>query len=105
MVNSKTFIDLKLEDFILHKMIGKGAFGKVYLAKLSKNDKIYAIKSIRKDLILEKDSLKNIKNEKEILLLCDHPNLVSMESLFQSEVRLYFVMPYIRGGELYGILA
>jgi serine/threonine protein kinase len=34
---------------------------------------------------------------------CDHPFLVGMEFLFQNELRLYFVMPFIRGGELYKI--
>ena len=34
---------------------------------------------------------------------CDHPFLVPMEYLFQNELRLYFVMPFIRGGELYKI--
>ena len=41
--------------------------------------------------------------EKEILLQCKHPFLVGMEFLFQSPERLYFVMPFIRGGELYKI--
>ena len=34
---------------------------------------------------------------------CEHPFLVGMEYLFQSSTRLYFVMPFIRGGELYKI--
>lgn len=41
--------------------------------------------------------------EKEIMFECDHPFLVGMEYLFQNEMRLYFVMPFIRGGELYKI--
>jgi len=34
---------------------------------------------------------------------CDHPFLVGMEYLFQNELRLYFVMPFVRGGELYKV--
>ena len=82
LVRSKTFDEIKLSDFNFLKMLGRGSFGKVYLAKLEKNQKLYAIKSIRKDRVLEKNQLGHIKNEKEILLKCDHPNLVSMESLF-----------------------
>jgi serum/glucocorticoid-regulated kinase 2 len=41
--------------------------------------------------------------EKDILFAADHPFLVGMEFLFQSELRLYFVMPFIQGGELYKI--
>lgn len=41
--------------------------------------------------------------EKDILFAADHPFLVGMEYLFQSETRLYFVMPFVKGGELYKI--
>lgn len=41
--------------------------------------------------------------EKDILFSCDHPFLVGMDYLFQSPTRLYFVMPFIKGGELYRI--
>jgi serum/glucocorticoid-regulated kinase 2 len=41
--------------------------------------------------------------EKEIMFECEHPFLVGMEYLFQNDMRLYFVMPFIRGGELYKI--
>jgi serine/threonine protein kinase len=41
--------------------------------------------------------------EKDIMFECDHPFLVSMDYLFQNELRLYFVMPFVRGGELYKI--
>ncbi len=36
---------------------------------------------------------------------CDHPFLVGMEYLFQNELRLYFVMPFVRGGELYKVFS
>ena len=36
---------------------------------------------------------------------CDHPFLVGMEYLFQNDLRLYFVMPFVRGGELYKVFS
>jgi len=45
----------------------------------------------------------NTKLEKDILFMCDHPFLVSMDYLFQSQFRLYFVMEFINGGELYKV--
>jgi serine/threonine protein kinase len=36
---------------------------------------------------------------------CDHPFLVGMEFLFQNDMRLYFVMPFVRGGELYKVFS
>jgi serum/glucocorticoid-regulated kinase 2 len=84
-------------------VLGRGAFGKVYLAKLKTSGEMYAIKSIRKDILIEMEQIKNTAVEKEILFECDHPNLVGMEFMFQTEYRIYFVMPFVRGGELYKI--
>ena len=47
--------------------------------------------------------VKNTALEKDIMFTCDHPFLVGMEYMFQSALRLYFVMPYIQGGELYKV--
>jgi len=47
--------DAKLEDFLIKKMIGKGSFGKVFLVENSTDQHLYAMKCIRKDVILEHD--------------------------------------------------
>lgn len=49
-------------------MIGRGTFGKVYLVENNRNKKLYAMKSIRKDVIIDHDSLESLKVEKLILL-------------------------------------
>ncbi len=46
---------VRLEDFKLITVLGRGTFGKVYLAELRTNTQLYAIKSIRKDVLLEFD--------------------------------------------------
>lgn len=96
-------MDVKLEDFKLKVVLGRGTFGKVYLAELKQNKILYAIKSIRKDVLLEYDQVNNTKLEKDILFSCDHPFLVGMDYLFQSQLRLYFIMPFVKGGELYKV--
>lgn len=53
--------------------------------------------------MLDFKQVKNTKLEKDILFSCDHPFLVGMDYLFQTPERLYFVMPFIKGGELYKI--
>ena len=95
--------EVKFEDFNMLLVLGRGAFGKVYLAELKKTGEIFAIKSIRKDILIDLEQIQNTLNEKQILFECDHPNLVGMEFIFQNEYRIYFVMPFIRGGELYKI--
>jgi|LauGreDrversion4_2_1035121.scaffolds.fasta_scaffold407817_1 serine/threonine protein kinase len=103
LVASRKEHNVKLEDFKLVVVLGRGTFGKVYLAELKQNQQLYAIKSIRKDVLLEYDQVNNTKLEKDILFSCDHPFLVGMDYLFQSQLRLYFIMPFVRGGELYKV--
>lgn len=107
-VKRKKTLDPKLhtvefEDFKLLMVLGRGAFGKVFLAELPINKKLYAIKSIRKDILIEMDQVESTLLEKEIMFECDNDFLVGMEFLYQNELRLYFVMPFVRGGELYKI--
>ena len=83
--------------------LGQGTFGRVYLAVLPSTGQKFAIKAIRKDVLIEYDQIQSTALEKDILFEADHPFLCGMEYLFQSEARLYFVMPFINGGELYKI--
>jgi len=94
---------MSYSDFKLIALLGRGTFGKVFLAECTKDKKQYAIKVIRKDVLIEYNQVKNTQLEKDILFSCDHPFLCGMEYLFQSQTRLYFVMPFIRGGELYKV--
>jgi serum/glucocorticoid-regulated kinase 2 len=59
------------------------------------------MKSLRKDVILEHDQLDSTLLEKEILLKANHPFLVGMEYVFQTDQKIFFVMKFIRGGELF----
>ena len=69
---------VQLDDFQLVSIIGKGNFGKFYLVYLPLNKQYYAMKSIRKDIVIENDSIENIKLEKLILLQVNHPFIVTM---------------------------
>lgn len=85
-------------------VLGRGAYGKVFLAELQiSNKKLYAVKCIRKDMLLEMNYIKNTLLEKNIMLEVDHPFLITLDYVFQDELRLYFVMPFVRGGELYKV--
>lgn len=59
------------------------------------NGKLYAMKSIRKDVVLEFDSIESLQVEKLILLQVNHPFIISMEYVFQKALRVYFVMDFI----------
>jgi serum/glucocorticoid-regulated kinase 2 len=59
------------------------------------------MKCIRKDIIIENEQMDNIQLEKDILYTIDHPFLVNMEYVFQNEFRIYFLMHFVKGGELF----
>ena len=56
------------------------------------------MKSIRKDMIIDHDSIANLKLEKQILLQANHEFIVGMDFIFQNEKRIYFIMEYVQGG-------
>lgn len=93
--------DTSLDDFSIIKVIDKGSFGKVFLVENKHTGKKYAMKRIRKDLLIEKGQIQNTKNEKEILLSIEHPFLLGMDFVFQNDYRLYFFLDYIKGGNLF----
>ena len=101
--NKVSNTNVSFDDFKILMVLGRGAFGKVFLAELQTDKTLYAVKSIRKDILIENDQVQSTLLEKNIMLECNHPFLVGMDYLFQNEYRLYFVMPFIRGGELHKI--
>eukprot|EP00828_Plagiopyla_frontata_P026410 TRINITY_DN34564_c0_g1_i1.p1 TRINITY_DN34564_c0_g1~~TRINITY_DN34564_c0_g1_i1.p1 ORF type:complete len:168 (-),score=25.30 TRINITY_DN34564_c0_g1_i1:86-589(-) len=62
---------------------------------------LYAMKSLRKEIIIEKDQLEHIKSERQILAELQHPFLVNLEYAFQTPEKLFMIMPFKRGGELF----
>lgn len=83
------------------KIVGKGTFGKVFQVRHKKTGKIYAMKCIRKDVVIENESMDSLKLEKEILYSVDHPFIVSMDYVFENQFRIFFLMDFIEGGELF----
>lgn len=73
---------VKLQDFIIMKMVGKGTFGKVFLVQHMTTKKLYAMKCIRKDIVIDNEQFENIKLEKDILYTIEHPFIVNMDYVF-----------------------
>ncbi len=93
-----------LEDLIIRRVIGKGAFGKVFMVENKNNGKFFAMKSLRKDMIIDYQQLEATKLEEHILSKSHHPFIVEMQYVFQNELRVYFLMDLILGGELFTLI-
>ena len=97
----KTIKTVELDDFQIMKVLGRGSFGKVCLVQYKPTKEYYAMKSLKKDVLLDMDQVESTILEKKILQTLDHPFLVGMVFCFQTEERIYFIMPFVRGGELF----
>jgi ribosomal protein S6 kinase beta len=75
--------EVGLDDFEILKLVGQGAFGKVFQVKKKGSNEIYAMKVMRKDKILEKNHVEYMKAERDILTKVDHPFIVQLRYSFQ----------------------
>eukprot|EP00475_Leptophrys_vorax_P008871 TRINITY_DN1579_c0_g1_i4.p2 TRINITY_DN1579_c0_g1~~TRINITY_DN1579_c0_g1_i4.p2 ORF type:complete len:396 (+),score=113.35 TRINITY_DN1579_c0_g1_i4:2713-3900(+) len=90
-----------LEDFELLSLIGKGTYGKVYQVRKKDNGHIYALKALSKELLIARHQVAHTKTERKVLQEIHHPFMVSLKFAFQTPKKVYMVMEFFNGGELF----
>jgi serine/threonine protein kinase len=95
---------MSVNDFDLLSVVGKGAYGKVFLAKKKggrNSGRVYAMKVLRKQDVFRKKQVEHTKSEQRILKHVEHPFVVRLRYAFQNHHKLYLVMDYYAGGSLF----
>ena len=87
-----------LESYDVIRQLGKGGFGKVYEVRHKKTGEIRACKHLSK---LNINNLEKFKNEIELLRKMDHPNIIKLYEIFESDRSLYLIMEECKGGEVF----
>ncbi|KAJ7175925.1 AGC/Akt protein kinase [Mycena filopes] len=92
---------LGIDDFELITVIGKGSFGKVMQVRKRDTSRIYALKTIRKMHIVNRNEITHTLAERLVLAQVNSPFIVPLKFSFQSEQKLYLVLAFVNGGELF----
>ena len=103
-------IKISKDDFHLIKVIGRGTFGKVFMVRKKDTNVIYAMKVLKKEQIASRNLRVKTKGnnylfiiiaEREILEKIKNPFIVDLHYAFQTDDKLYFIMDFLNGGELF----
>ncbi|KAG7456277.1 hypothetical protein MATL_G00250020 [Megalops atlanticus] len=90
-----------IDSFALHKTLGRGSFGKVFLGEYKLTGQFFAIKALKKNVVVMGDDVESTIMEKRVLSLAwENPFLTHLYCTFQSKENLFFVMEYLSGGDL-----
>ncbi|RHY24967.1 hypothetical protein DYB32_008589 [Aphanomyces invadans] len=90
-----------IDDFELLKVIGKGSYGKVTLVRKKDNSKLFAMKTLNKSNVKRRNQVEHTRTERRVLGFGKHPYIVHLHYAFQTKQKLYFVIDYCPGGELF----
>lgn len=88
-------------DFEVLRVIGRGSFGKVVVARGKQTNQIFAIKILNKSNIKKRKQIEHTKTERRVMAQLRHPYIVELHYAFQTRKRLYLVLEFVQGGELF----
>ncbi|XP_058400299.1 serine/threonine-protein kinase 32C isoform X3 [Diceros bicornis minor] len=92
--------DVNFDHFQILRAIGKGSFGKVCIVQKRDTEKMYAMKYMSKQQCIERDEVRNVLRELQILQEIEHAFLVNLWYSFQDEEDMFMVVDLLLGGDL-----
>ncbi|KAF5446598.1 hypothetical protein F2P56_032213 [Juglans regia] len=94
-----------MQRYELGRLLGQGTFAKVYYARSIRNNQSVAIKVIDKEKVLKVGLIEQIKREVSVMRLVRHPYIIQLYEVMATKTKIYFVMEYAKGGELFDKVA
>lgn len=95
---------IQFENLEYKALLGTGMFGKVTLVEDKSNQKKYALKAVSIDYVVKSGHKIHLLNERNTMLMLDHPFLIKLHRTFKDESHLYFLLQPCLGGELFTVL-
>ncbi|KAK0593518.1 hypothetical protein LWI29_037989 [Acer saccharum] len=90
-----------MQKYELGRLLGQGTFAKVYYAKNIYTGQAVAVKVIEKEKVLKVGLIDQTKREVSVMRLIKHPNVIQLYEVLATKTKIYFVMEYAKGGELF----
>jgi len=97
-------LKLNFEDLKTLAVLGAGTFGRVTLVQDVPSKKVYALKTLLKSEIVQHKQQANVINEKNVMMSCNHPFILRLFQTFKDPRRLYMLLEFVQGGELFSVL-
>ena len=93
--------DRRIGHYILGRTIGEGTFGKVKIGLHETTKTKVAVKILEKSKIVDVADAERVQREIHILKVVHHPHVVHLYEIIETQKKLYLIMEYASGGELF----
>ncbi|GKV20804.1 hypothetical protein SLEP1_g30870 [Rubroshorea leprosula] len=93
------------QRYEIGQLLGQGTFAKVYFARSITTNQSVAIKVIDKEKVLRVGMMNQIKREISVMRIAGHPHIVQLYEVMATKTKIYFIMEYCKGGELFNKVA
>jgi len=90
-----------MQKYEMGRLLGQGSFAKVYFGRNLKTSQSVAIKVIDKEKIFKCGLMDQVRREISVMKLVKHPNIVQLYEVMATKTKIFFVLEYVKGGELF----